>query len=168
MSSMPLWKDLLYQTINFGALAGILVYFGAKPMRAGLKGRIETIRKHINDAEKAKAEAAGEREKFEAAIREIEAESKRKLDEAVNQGRTMQEQIIEEAKKAAEIIDQRAGVQILDAQRMAVAEIRSAVADKVVNVSSEVIRRSYDQRKQSKLLKEFINKSGSVEWSSGL
>jgi F-type H+-transporting ATPase subunit b len=164
---MPLWKDLLYQTINFGALAGILVYFGSKPLKAGLKGRIDTIRKSISDAEKAKADTAGERDKFEASLREIEAESRRKLDEAVAQGRTMQKQIIEEAGKAAEVIDVRAGAQILDAQRMAVAEIRTAVADKVVNISSEVVRRSYDQQKQAKLLKEFINKSGSVEWSSG-
>ena len=52
------WGEIIKQAINFLILAGVLVYFLRKPFSSFLKERSELLRKAIDDAAKARAEAA--------------------------------------------------------------------------------------------------------------
>ena len=52
------WGEILKQAINFLLLAGVLVYFLRKPFSSFLKERSELLRKAIDDAAKARADAA--------------------------------------------------------------------------------------------------------------
>ena len=52
------WGEVIKQAINFLILAGVLVYFLRKPLSSFLKERSELLRKAIDDAARARAEAA--------------------------------------------------------------------------------------------------------------
>ena len=50
-------KDFAYRCFNFALLVGLVAYFVTKPIRKGLKGRTEEIKKTLADAQDAKEAA---------------------------------------------------------------------------------------------------------------
>ncbi|NIQ96119.1 MAG: ATPase, partial [Desulfuromonadales bacterium] len=51
--SGALLKDFFWRTLNFAIMAGILIYFVAKPAKNALKGRTETIARELEEAKTA-------------------------------------------------------------------------------------------------------------------
>jgi F-type H+-transporting ATPase subunit b len=76
------WADILKQAVNFAILAGALVYFLKKPISSFLRERSEQLRKSIEDAARAREEAA---EKLSA----IESRMARLSDEIAGMNRKM-------------------------------------------------------------------------------
>ena len=71
------------QAVTFGILVGVLAYFLKKPLAAFLKERAELIRKSIDEAAKARAEAVAKLAAIEARMARLDgeiAERSRKMD----------------------------------------------------------------------------------------
>lgn len=92
------WGEILKQAINFLILAGVLVYFLRKPLSSFLKERSELLRKAIDDAAKARAEAA---EKLAA----IETRTANLADEIAAMNSRMDVEAAAEARRLQEAAD---------------------------------------------------------------
>jgi F-type H+-transporting ATPase subunit b len=68
------WGEIAKQAVNFAILAGVLVYFLRKPVSSYLKERSELLRKSIDDAANARAEAARKLDAIEARTAMLAAE----------------------------------------------------------------------------------------------
>ncbi len=157
------WGEILKQAINFFILAGVLVYFLRKPFSSFLKERSELLRKAIDDAAKARAEAA---EKLAA----IETRTGKLADEIAGMNAKMDVEAAAEARRlqetaAVEISRIRAQSEFTGEQEVKKAreELRREAALLAARAAEEIVRKTLSPEDQERLVRENIEKiEGSV------
>ena len=152
------WGEIVKQAINFLILAGVLVYFLRKPLSSFLKERSELLRKAIDDAAKARAEAA---EKLAA----IEARTANLADEIAGMNAKMDVEAAAEARRlqetaAAEISRIRAQSEFTGEQEVKKAreELRREASLLTTRAAEELVRKTLSPEDQERLLRENLEK----------
>ena len=152
------WGEIVKQAINFLVLAGVLVYFLRKPLSSFLKERSELMRKAIDDAAKARAEAA---EKLAA----IEARTANLADEIAGMNAKMDVDAAAEALRlketvAAEISRIRAQSEFTGEQEVKKAreELRREASLLSARAAEEIVRKTLSPEDQERLVRENIEK----------
>jgi F-type H+-transporting ATPase subunit b len=152
------WGEILKQAINFLLLAGVLVYFLRKPLSSFLKERSELLRKAIDDAAKARAEAA---EKLAA----IEARTAKLADEIAGMNAKMDVEAAADARRlqetaAAEISRIRAQSEFTGEQEVKKAreELRREASLLSARAAEEIVRKTLSPEDQERLVRENLEK----------
>lgn len=152
------WGEVIKQAINIGILAGVLFYFLRKPLSAFLKERSELLRKSIDDAAKARAEAA---EKLSA----IEARTAALADEIAGMNAKMDAEAVAEAQRlretaAAEISRIRAQSEFAGEQEVKKAreELRREASLLSAQAAEELVRKTLTPADQERLVRENLEK----------
>jgi len=152
------WGEILKQAINFLLLAGVLVYFLRKPLSSFLKERSELLRKAIDDAAKARAEAA---EKLAA----IEIRTAKLPDEIAGMNAKMDVEAAAEARRlqeavAAEISRIRAQSEFTGEQEVKKAreELRREASLLSAQAAEEIVRKTLSPTDQERLVRENLEK----------
>lgn len=152
------WGEIVKQAINFLILAGVLVYFLRKPLSSFLKERSELLRKAIDDAAKARADAA---EKLAA----IEARTAKLADEIAGMNEQMDAESAVEARRlqetaAAEISRIRAQSEFTGEQEVKKAreELRREASLLSARAAEEIVRRTLSPEDQERLVRENLEK----------
>jgi len=152
------WGEILKQAINFLILAGVLVYFLRKPVSSFLKERSELLRKAIDDASKARAEAAEKLAAIEnrtAKLADEIAGMNAKMDvEAAAEARRLQESV------AAEISRIRTQSEFTGEQEVKKAreELRREASVLTARAAEELVRKTLSPEDQERLVRENIEK----------
>jgi F-type H+-transporting ATPase subunit b len=152
------WGDIVKQAINFLILAGVLVYFLRKPFSSFLKERSELLRKAIDDAAKARAEAAEKLAAIETRTAKLTDEiagMNAKMDvEAAAEGRRLQETA------AVEISRIRAQSEFTGEQEVKKAreELRREASLLTAHAAEELVRKTLSPEDQERLLRENLEK----------
>jgi F-type H+-transporting ATPase subunit b len=156
------WGDILKQTVNFAILTGALVYFLRKPLSSFLKERSEMLRKSIDDAARAREEAA-------AKLSAIETRMARLSDEVAGMNRKMDAEAKEEAHRfrdaaQAEIERIRIQTQVAADQEVKKArlELRREAAALATSAAEEIVRKTMTPEDRERLVRENIEKIGEV------
>ena len=157
------WGEIIKQAINFLLLAGVLVYFLRKPFSSFLKERSELLRKAIDDAAKARAEAA---EKLAA----IETRTAKLADEIAAMNAKMDAEAGAEAQRlretaAVEISRIRAQSEFTGEQEVKKAreELRREASLLSARAAEEIVRKTLSPEDQERLVRENLEKiEGSV------
>jgi F-type H+-transporting ATPase subunit b len=152
------WGEIVKQAINFAILAGVLVYFLRKPVSNFLAERSELLRKGIEDAAMARADAA---EKLSAVLVRVAklsdeiAQMNAKLDAEAN---VEAEQI--RKTYAAEIDGIRAQAEFLGQQEVKKAreELRREASELATRAAEELVRKTISPEDQERLVRENIEK----------
>ena len=152
------WGEIVKQAINFLILAGVLVYFLRKPFSSFLKERSELLRKSIDDAAKARAEAA---EKLAA----VEARTAKLTEEIAGMNARMDVEAAAEARKlqetaAGEISRIRAQSEFTGEQEVKKAreELRREASVLTARAAEELVRKTLSPEDQERLVRENIEK----------
>lgn len=152
------WGEVLKQAINFLILAGVLVYFLRKPVSSFLKERSELLRKAIDDAAKARSDAA---EKLAA----IEARTAKLADEIAGMNAKMDVEAAAEARRlqetvAVEITRIRTQSEFTGEQEVKKAreELRREAAVLTARAAEELVRKTLSPEDQERLVRENIQK----------
>ena len=152
------WGEILKQAINFLILAGVLVYFLRKPVSSFLKERSELLRKAIDDAAKARAEAA---EKLAA----IETRTAKLADEIAGMNAKMDVEAAAEARRlqetaAVEISRIRAQSEFTGEQEVKKAreELRQEASLLTARAAEEIVRKTLSPEDQERLVRENLEK----------
>jgi F-type H+-transporting ATPase subunit b len=152
------WGEIVKQAINFLLLAGVLVYFLRKPVSSFLKERSDLLRKAIDDAAKARAEAA---EKLAA----IEARTAKLADEIAGMNANMDVEAAAEARRlqetaAVEISRIRAQSEFTGEQEVKKAreELRREAALLTARAAEELVRKTLSPEDQERLVRENLEK----------
>ncbi len=152
------WWEIFKQLVNVAILVGVLVYFLKKPLATFLKERSELLRKSIDDAAKARAEAA---EKLSA----IEARMARLSGEIEDMNRRMDGEAGDEAKRLheaaqAEIARLREQTRFAADQEVKKAreELRREAADLSTAAAEEMVKKSITAEDQERMVRDNIDK----------
>lgn len=152
------WGEIVKQAINFLLLAGVLVYFLRKPVSSFLKERSDLLRKAIDDAAKARAEAA---EKLAA----IEARTANLADEIAGMNAKADVEAAAEARRlqetaAVEIARIRAQSEFTGEQEVKKAreELRREASMLTARAAEELVRKTLSPEDQERLVRENLEK----------
>jgi len=152
------WGEVIKQAINFGILAGVLVYFLRKPLSSFLKERSELLRKSIDDAAKARAEAA---EKLSS----IETRTANLADEIARMSAKMDSEAAAEAQRlqetaTVEISRIRAQSEFTGEQEVKKAreELRREASLLSALAAEEIVRKTLSPEDQERLVRENLEK----------
>ena len=152
------WGEIVKQAINFLILAGVLVFFLRKPLSSFLKERSELLRKAIDDAANARAEAA---EKLAA----IETRTAKMADEIAAMNARVDVEAAAEAVRlqetaAVEISRIRAQSEFAGEQEVKKAreELRREASLLTARAAEELVRKTLSPEDQERLVRENIEK----------
>jgi F-type H+-transporting ATPase subunit b len=132
----PQWRetyDLVMRWVNFVILAGVLVYFGRRPVTHLLRSQAARHREQIQELEARKAQALAHL----AAVRQTQAESEARFIDITQRivalGETQRDAIIADAQRESEMLIAEARRRIAFAMRSAKDRLRAEMVDLAVD-----------------------------------
>ncbi len=152
------WWEIFKQAVNVGILVVVLVYFLKKPLSSYLKERSELLRKSIDDAAKARAEAAEKLSAIQARMAslpgEIEALNRRMESEAGDEAKRLHEAALAEIARLREQARFAADQEVKKARE----ELRREAADLSAAAAEDIVKKSVTPDDQERIVRENIDK----------
>ena len=155
-------KAIIIQAVGFLILLFILKKYLFGKISAMLNERSEGVKKVYTKVENDRAEAERLKIEYHKKISEAEAEAVRRIQDAVNEGSRISEEIIKRAKEEIELMKVKAKEGIDQERKKALAEIRNQVVTLSLLASSRLIRQSISAQTAEKLVDDFIEEIGEL------
>ena len=147
----------IWTIITFLVLLALLAKFAWRPLLQALESRQDSIRKSLDDAQKAKQEL----ERLHAESAEIIRQSRVQADTIVSQSRgdaeRLREEMKQKARAEAEGIVKNAERQIQLETGRALQQIRSEAVDLSVMIASKLIQRNLTKEDNERLIAEAMS-----------
>jgi F-type H+-transporting ATPase subunit b len=142
--------------VVFAAMAYILYKVAWKPILRGLETRERSIRKALDDAEKARAALAEIEARGRQATAQAETQAKRILDEAKTSAVDLAEKAQKQARDEARSIRDEAERDIESAADRARATLRAESAELAVLMAERVVGETLDPARQKQLVDRLV------------
>ncbi|MBE7027547.1 MAG: F0F1 ATP synthase subunit B [Ruminococcaceae bacterium] len=160
--SVNLW-DTLISLANLVILFLLVKKFLFAPVKNFMDKRQEELQREYSEADKAKREAQGAKEKYEEQLRDAKERADEILSEASNNAKLREQKIISEAKEQADGI-------IKNAKTEAILELKKAeegIKHEIVNVSTliaeKMLEREINIDDHRALIDSFIERIGETD-----
>jgi F-type H+-transporting ATPase subunit b len=152
------WGEIVKQAVNFAILAGALIYLLRKPLSSFLNERTALLRKSIEDAARARAEAARK-------LADIQERTAHLADEIAQMNAKMDAEAKVEAQSlhetaTAEIARIRAQAEFAAEQEVKKArqELQNEASQLSARAAEELVRKTLSPEDQERLVRENIEK----------
>ncbi len=152
------FKDFLYRLLNFSILVGVMYYLTKKPLANFLANRKESIRRTLQELELKKAEAEKKYEEYQGKLAALDEETKKIIEEYIQEGEREKEKIIEAAKKQAQYIKEQAQFAIRQEVKVAKADLQKEIAEMTVKTAEEILKKNIKKKDHDRLIDEFRKK----------
>jgi F-type H+-transporting ATPase subunit b len=151
-------KSLIIQAVNFGLLLVVLWRFLYRPLLGKMNERTEAIRKSLEEAQAARAEAQRERESHAAKIQAAHLEAQAIRDAALKEAAEEQRRLVEAARAEAARLVEGAKAELAQDVRRARQELRREVSDLAINVAERLVRKSLQDEDHRRIVKDEITR----------
>jgi F-type H+-transporting ATPase subunit b len=148
---------MIWTTVTFLLLVAVLSKFAWKPLLQALQEREERIRSALDQAEKARAEAAELLKQNERNMARAEEEYHKAIREGKALAEKLKEEIVNKAKQQAQRELQMAKEEIQRDIDAAKQQLRIEVADLAIRAAEKILDETLDQQKHKKLVDNFLN-----------
>jgi len=148
----------IWTSVVFLLLVVVLGKFAWKPMLKSLREREDSIRDSLEQAEKARAEAAELLKQNERNMARADEEYQKIVREARALGDKMKEEIVTKAHQQAQRELQNTKDEIQRDIDAAKQQLRAEVADLAVKAAEKILDETLDAAKQKKLIESTLNK----------
>jgi F-type H+-transporting ATPase subunit b len=156
----PTVMEWVWRVVNFGIIAGVLVYFLAKPMKTFMRKRIEMVEASLAEAKMAREDALKRLAGVESRLKDKDAEMKSLLNVAEENGRKEKALLIEESEKMTEDILASARENI-DAELLKAKEaLRKEAAMMAVELAEKLVRDNISKEDRARIIEEYLTKVG--------
>jgi F-type H+-transporting ATPase subunit b len=149
-------KSLIVQAINFLLLLLILWKLLYKPFIAKMEERSLAIKKALEEAQAARAEAQKQREEHAAKIQAAYAEAQAIRATALAEAAEEQRRLVESARAEAGRLVESARAEMAQDVRRARQDLREEVADLSIAVAERLIRKSLNDSDHRKIVQDAI------------
>ncbi len=149
-------KSLIVQAINFLLLLLILWKLLYRPFVAKMEERSLAIKKSLEEAQAARAEAQRQREEHAAKIQASYAEAQAIRATALAEAAEEQRRLVEGARAEAGRLVDSARAEMAQDLRRARQELRQEVADLSISVAEKLIRKSLNDAEHRKIVQDAI------------
>jgi len=143
--------DAIWTVVTFAVLLIVLGKVAWKPMLKNLRKREDTIKQQLDDAENAKIKAQELLDGYKKQSHEV-------IEQANRYASQTGKEIIEQARKEAVAITQRATSEISNAQNMASQQLWHMAGNMLLSISHEVLGRTITPEDNKRLIHEAIGK----------
>jgi len=155
-------KSIIIQAVGFLILLFILKKYLFGKISAMLNERSEGVKNEYTKIENDKVEAERLRIEYQRKLSDAETEAVKRIQEAVNEGSRVSEEIIKRAKEEIELMKVKAKEGIDQERKKALADIRNQVVTLSILASSRIIRQSISSQTAEKLVDDFIEEIGEL------
>lgn len=149
-----------FTIINFIILYLFLRRFLFNRIQNFMADRSNAIEKNINTAKKNAEESTNLKKELKVKLQDAQAEGRRIVDEYKSRASSLSEEILNEAKKEADGILERARVDSEREKEKARAEIKEQIVTLSLLAASKSIRSQLDEKKHHEMINDFINEVG--------
>lgn len=146
----------IWTVVVFLVLLVVLGKFAWGPMMEGLKRREESIRAAIDEAQKAKEEAAKMRQEMNAEIARSRDEQRKMVEEARRDAERLKEEMKAEAQAQITAERERLRKEISTATDQALQQLWNQTAKLATEISSKAIRKSLSEEDHRRLVDEAL------------
>jgi len=150
-------KSLALQLLNFAVLLAILIKFGGGAVNKALAARHEQLKKEVADAAAARAAAQDLLRKQDARMAGLEREIEAMRAGIKQEAEVDKAQLIAAAEERARRVREETVFAIEQQVKEAHIALRRDVAEQVLRVAEEILRRAVDANDQRRLLESFMN-----------
>jgi F-type H+-transporting ATPase subunit b len=157
----PATPELIWGSLAFLIVLGVLVKFAFPTMKKTLADRQAKIRDDLEGAETAKAEAERERDDYRQKIQDSRQEAVEILEAARGDAERVRADIIARAETEANEIKARANEDIRLATERAQADLQASVKDLSIELAEKVVEHNLDADTQRALIDNYISQVGS-------
>jgi F-type H+-transporting ATPase subunit b len=147
-----------YRAMNFVVLAVVLVVLLRKPLKQALNARIKGIQDQLSDLEEKKKEAEQQLAGYNERLSLLDEEAERIVAEYVKQGNEAKARILQEARAAAEKIEEQAKKNIAYEFEKARETLQVEILESALAKAETVIRGSITSADQDRLVDEYLEK----------
>jgi F-type H+-transporting ATPase subunit b len=149
-------KSLIVQVINFVLLLFVLWRLLYRPFVAKMEERTAAIKKSLEEAQLARAEALRQQEENAARLREAYAEAQAIRAAALKEAADEQRKLVEAARVEAQRLIDSAKAQLDADVRRARDELRREFADLAIAVAEKLIRKSLRDEEHRRIVAEAV------------
>jgi len=149
---------ILTHIVGFVITVLILKKFAWKPILGILQERRQKIKAEFDGIEDQKAETAKVRADYEARLKDIDAISRQKLTEAINEGHRIAAEIREQGRHEARDIISRAKAELERDVVKARATLKKDMVDMTITAAEKIIAARLDEPGNRRLIAEFIDR----------
>lgn len=153
-------RSLIVQAVNFLILLAILWKLLYRPLLATMQARTEAIRRSLEEAQAARAEAARQAEENVARLRQAHAEAAAIREQAMRETAEEQKRLVEGARAEAKRLVDSAKAQLDADIRRAREELRREVADLATAVAEKLIRKSLREEDHRRIVDDALARLG--------
>jgi F-type H+-transporting ATPase subunit b len=150
--------SLLIQAVNFGLLLAVLWRFLYRPLLDKMEERSQAIRKSLEEAQAARADAQREREEHAARIQAAHAEAQAIREGALKEAAEEQRRLVQAAREEAARLVSSAKAELEQDVRRARQELRREVGDLAVSVAERLIRKSLRDEDHRRIVEDALSR----------
>jgi len=154
----------IWTIVTFLVLLGLLAKFAWRPLLEALEKRQETIRKSLDDAQKAKEDLENLQRESEKIVRQARVEAEAIIAKGRTDAEHLADDVRQKARAEAEGIVKNAERDIQLATRRAVQDIRREAVDLSVTIASRLLERHVSKEDNERLIEETLKQ---IETSKG-
>lgn len=159
---LPKASEFIPALIAFAIIWAILAKLAWPSILKMMEDRENKIKSDLDDAERAKNDAAASAEEYKARISEADRKAEEIIAEAKKEAEAQRAEIISKAQQdAAQIITKAHGA-IESERHKAMIELSGSVVDLSVEIASKVIGDSMDEDQQRRLAEKYLTEVGSL------
>lgn len=155
MLDFDFWS-IFWAVLNILILFILLRIFLFKPINKMLDDRTQSIKKDIDDAERAKKEAEELRQQYADSISNAKEEAEEIRKEAHEKAESERAAIIRKSHEEADEIVSAASETIENERKRVIQQAHTQIADLAIEAASKVVGANLDDDKNRKLVDEFL------------
>jgi F-type H+-transporting ATPase subunit b len=152
--------SLIVQIFNFLVLLVLLHWLLYRPFLAKMEERTEAIRKSLDEAQAARAEAARQQEENAARLRAAHQEAARIREQALREAAEVSRKQLEAAQGQARRLVEEARAQLEAEVRAARAALRREVADLATAAAEKLVRRTLRDDDHRRIVADAVARLG--------
>ncbi|MBI4635295.1 MAG: F0F1 ATP synthase subunit B [Candidatus Rokubacteria bacterium] len=151
-------KSLIVQAVNFLILLLLLRWLLYKPFVAKMDERTAAIKKSLEEAQAARAQAAKQQEDNEARLRAAHAEAAAIRAQALKEAADEQRRLVDTARAEAQRLVDTARAQMDADVRRAREELRREVVDLATAVAEKLVRKSLREEEHRRIVADAVSR----------
>jgi F-type H+-transporting ATPase subunit b len=149
-------KSLIIQMVNFGLLLFLLAKLLYRPLVGKMEERAQAIRKSLDEAQAARAEAQREREEHAGKIQAAHAEAQAIRAAALKEAAEEQRRLVEAARAEAARLVESARAEMSQDIRRARQELRQEVSELATSIAERLIKKSLRDEDHRRIVADAI------------
>ena len=147
-----------FRVMNFAVLAIALFFLLRKPVAQALSDRIKGIQNQLSELEEKKKEAEKKLAEYNERLSHLDQEADKIIQAYIKQGEEAKVRILEQAKIAAEKLEDQARRSIEHEFKQAKLELQEDILEKALVKAQEIINTKITTADQDKLIDEYLEK----------